>query len=185
MKQPFTLLIALISLSVLAQVDIAVPINNNEIPISGQSFAVLVIGYLLGKKWGAVCIVLYIVLGGLGLPIFADGGSGFKTLAGGSGGYLYGFILAAYIAGMLNEKGWNKNFFQCVFVMTIGTIVILFFGLMQLTFKYGFFKALEYGLYPFIPGAIIKILLGAAVVYWFHIWKNKGELDKSQILDSE
>ena len=170
MKQPFTLLFSLICLSAAAQVDIAVPINNNEIPISGQSFAVLVIGYLLGKKWGAICMVLYILLGGIGLPVFADGGSGFATLAGGSGGYLYGFIFAAYVAGMLNEKGWNKNLLQCVFVMIIGTAVILFFGLSQLTFKYGFWKALEYGLYPFIPGAIFKILLGAVVVYFLQNW---------------
>lgn len=167
MRQPFILLFALIFLSAAAQVDIAVPINNNEIPISGQSFAVLVIGFLLGKKWGAICMLLYILLGGLGLPIFADGGSGFATLAGGSGGYLYGFVFAAYVAGMLNEKGWNKNLLQCVYVMVIGTIVILFFGLLQLTFKYGFWKALEYGLYPFIPGAIVKIFLGALVVYLY------------------
>ena len=167
MRQPFILLFALIFLSAAAQVDIAVPINNNEIPISGQSFAVLVIGFLLGKKWGAICMLLYILLGGLGLSIFADGGSGFATLAGGSGGYLYGFVFAAYVAGMLNEKGWNKNLLQCAYVMTIGTIVILFFGLLQLTFKYGFWKALEYGLYPFIPGAIFKIFLGALVVYLY------------------
>ncbi len=179
MKQPFLLIFALIFLSVAAQVDIAVPINNNEIPISGQSFAVLVIGYLLGKKWGTLCMILYILIGGLGLPIFADGASGFATLASGSGGYLYGFIFAAFVVGMLNEKGWNKNLLQCVAVMTIGTIVILFFGLLQLTFMYGFEKALEYGLYPFIPGAIFKILLGGVVVFMVQKWMNTKEVSVS------
>ncbi len=173
MKQPFLLLFSLICLSAAAQIDIAVPINNNEIPISGQSFAVLVIGYLLGKKWGAICMVLYILLGGIGLPIFADGGSGFQTLIGGSGGYLYGFIFAAFVAGMLNEMGWNQNLLQCIYVMTIGTIVILFFGLLQLTFMYGFEKALAYGLYPFIPGAIFKILLGAITVFLIEKWVRR------------
>ena len=174
MKQPIHLFFALTFLSAAAQFDIDVPINNNEIPISGQSFAVLVIGYLLEKKWGAICMVIYILLGGLGLPIFAEGASGFAVLASGSGGYLYRFIFAAFVAGMMNEKGWNKNLLHCIFVMTIGTIVILFFGLLQLTFKYGFEKALEYGLYPFIPGAIFKILLGALVVLFFQKWMNSN-----------
>lgn len=173
MKQPFILLIALICLAGAAQIDIAVPVNNNEIPISGQSLAVLVIGFLLGKKWGAICMLLYIIIGGMGLPIFADGGSGFETLIGGSGGYLYGFVFGAVVLGALQENEWGETFQKCIFAMTIGTVIILLFGIMQLSYLYGFEKALEYGLYPFIPGAVVKIVIGAILIYYADKWMRQ------------
>src|SRR5690625_2355065 len=82
----------------------------SPIPLSLQSFAVLMIGALLGSKRGALAIVAYRFEGGLGLPFFAGGSAGFAVLAGPSGGYFFGFILCAFLVGYLLERGWKKRY---------------------------------------------------------------------------
>jgi len=141
--------------------------TETKIPITGQSFAVLVVGYLLGKSWGMRAVAIYLLIGILGLPVFAKGASGFETLKGGSGGFLYGFLFAAYFIGWLREIGWRENFFKILAAMTFGTIVILAFGIGQLSYLYGFEKGMGYGFYPYWEGAIIKIFLGAIFVFIF------------------
>lgn len=151
------------------QIDIDLHLGDINIPITGQSFAVVLVGYLLGAHYGAITILLYLFLGGVGLPIFANGGSGFQSLLGNSGGYLYGFVPAAYLCGYLHDKGL-QTFAQILCVMTLGTIVILTIGVSHLTYMIGIEKALQYGLYPFVPGAGLKIVLAAIVAF---IVKNR------------
>ena len=169
----FTIL-ATFFIALFAQIAFDVPWSNTSIPISGQTFAVLVAGMLLGKKWGTTGVIIYLLLGGLGLPVFAEGGSGWATYRKGSAGFLYGFAVAAFLVGWLAEKGWDKNFGKCLLAMLIGTLVIMAFGVAYLTYLYGWSKALEFGFYPFIPGAILKIFLGAGLV--FFVRKRKGAL---------
>lgn len=145
--------------------------NESNIPVTGQTLAVLVVGFVFGRKRGLLTISSYLILGLIGLPVFAKGGSGIETLTGVSGGFLYGFLAGGYVSGFLQEEGYGRRFLHCLLAMTIGTIVILFFGVAHLTNLFGFSTALEYGLYPFIPGAIIKIILGAIIIYF--IPKNK------------
>lgn len=154
------LLLAVFLVAVSAQITV----NVGPIPVSGQSLAVLLVGFFLGPFWGASAIVLYLFLGGIGLPLFADGASGFRTLIGGSGGFLWGFILGAYGVGALGEKGWGGTFLQSLLLMFIGTVIIVTCGLIQLSILFDFPRALEYGLYPFIWGAIIKIIIGAVLI---------------------
>lgn len=148
---------------------IAFDINLSEtkIPITGQSLAVLVVGFLLGKKLGMRAVAVYLILGCLGLPIFAKGNSGFDTLLSGSGGFLYGFLFAAYFIGWLREQGYDKSFWKCLLAMTLGTAVIIAFGVGHLSYMFGFEKALEYGFFPFWRGAVVKIFLGAVIVFLF------------------
>lgn len=138
-----------------------------EIPISGQSFAVLASAMILGRRTGFVSVLLYLVLGGIGLPLFADGASGWGAFLGGTGGFLIGFALAALLVGWLGDLGWRNDFVKALLAMTVGTVVIIVGGLVWLTHLYGFSKALEYGFYPFVIGALFKIVLGTIVVFLY------------------
>ncbi|MEM1321890.1 MAG: biotin transporter BioY [Bacteroidota bacterium] len=161
-------LLAAFGIALFAQLRIELPLNAAGIPISGQSFAVLLAGFLLGRRWGLLSVLLYLALGFLGLPVFAGGKAGLDVLFGGSGGYLYGFAAGAWLVGLLAEKGWGRSFQRSLAAMLLGTAVLLFFGLLQLSVKYGLPKALEYGFYPFWPGALIKALLGGGLGYLWH-----------------
>jgi len=79
---------------------------------------------------------------------------------------LYGFLVGGYVCGALQENGFGDSFAECLTAMTIGTALILACGITQLTYLYGLDKALEYGFWPFWQGAIVKIILGAAIVYF-------------------
>jgi biotin transport system substrate-specific component len=140
--------------------------NESNIPITGQSLAVLVVGFVLGRKRGLLAIAIYLILGLVGLPVFAKGASGVETFTGGSGGFLYGFLAGGYLCGVLQEEGYGRRFLHCLIAMAIGTVVILVFGIAQLTSLYGFEKALQYGFYPFLAGALVKIMLGAGIIYY-------------------
>ena len=148
-----------------SQFSIDLDLNEVSIPITGQSLVVLLVGFLLGRKWGTLAIAVYLMLGILNIPVFADGKFGWETFTKGSGGFLYGFLFAAYFVGILGDKGWGSSLLKSLIVMTLGTIVIIAFGVMHLSFLYGFEKALEYGFYPFWRGAIVKILLGGILGY--------------------
>ena len=149
-----------------AMVSIDLPWKDGGIPITGQSLAVLVVGFVLGRKRGLLVIAIYLITGLVGLPVFAKGASGIDTLMGSSGGFLYGFLVGGYVCGALQENSFGDSFAECLTVMTIGTALILVCGIAQLTYLYGLDKALEYGFWPFWPGAIMKIILGAAIVYF-------------------
>lgn len=160
--------LAAIFIALFAQISIELPLNETTIPITGQTFAVLLVASILGRNKGSLAILIYLIMGAFGLPVFAEAASGYSTFFKGSGGYLYGFLIATFIVGWLSDNGWGKSFFNALLLMLIGTIIIVFFGLLQLTFLYGFEKALEYGLYPFIRGAVIKIVLGAMALQAYH-----------------
>ena len=149
-----------------AMVSIDLPWKDGGIPITGQTLAVLIVGFVLGRRRGLLVIAIYLIIGLAGLPVFANGASGIDTLMGGSGGFLYGFLVGGYVCGALQENGFGVSFAECLTAMTIGTALILICGIAQLTYLFGLDKALEYGFWPFWPGAIVKIILGAAVVYF-------------------
>ncbi len=140
-------------------------LNETKIPITGQSLAVLVVGFLVGREIGFLAVFVYLLLGIIGLPVFAKGASGLEVFTKGSGGFLYGFLFAVYLVGVISESEKNKNFGICLGAMAMGTAAILFFGIGHLTYLYGFEKALEYGLYPFWKGAVVKIIMGAVIVF--------------------
>jgi len=145
-----------------AQVKIMLPFS--PVPITAQTFAVLMIGMLLGSLRGSLCVLMYIIQGAAGLPIFAMGG-GFAVLIGPTGGYLVGFIPAAYITGLLAQKGWDRRIETTVLAMVLGNIVIYAFGLLWLCCLRGISRAVPaMGLYPFVVGDLLKIALAAAVL---------------------
>lgn len=168
MLQKTTPFLAAIFIAIFAQLSITLPLNETNIPITGQTFAVLLVASILGRNKGSLAILIYLIMGTIGLPVFAKAASGYQTFFKGSGGFLYGFLIAAFVVGWLSDKGWGTTILNALLLMLIGTIIIVFFGLIQLTFLYGFEKALEYGFYPFIRGAIIKIVLGALALQAYY-----------------
>jgi len=149
-------------LAISAQFSFNLPFS--PVPVTGQTLAVLLIGSLLGKNRGAAAVGLYLLQGAAGLPVFAGGKSGFITLVGPTGGYLIGFIAAAYIMGILAELRYDKSLVYTGFSMLIGSLVIYIFGLFWLVQFVGESSALQLGLYPFLIGDFVKILSGVIVL---------------------
>jgi len=149
-------------LAISAQFSFNLPFS--PVPITGQTLVVLLLGALLGKNRGAAAVGLYLFQGAIGLPVFAGGKSGFITLAGPTGGYLIGFIAAAYVVGILMELRYDKSLIYLGFSMLIGNIFIYIFGLFWLVQFVSEAQALQMGLMPFIVGDILKILVGAIVL---------------------
>ena len=152
-------------IALFARLTIEVPLNETKIPISGQTFAVLLVGFLLRQKWGTISVIGYLLAGALGLPVFADGASGLLVITGGSGGFLIGFVVGALVVGRLGELSWGHNLGKCVLAMLIGTVIIMAFGVARLAWLYDFEKALEWGFYPYWMGAVVKVLVGGLVAY--------------------
>jgi biotin transport system substrate-specific component len=142
-----------------AQIAIGYPV-----PITGQTFAVLMMAALLGSRRGAACLLAYLAEGAAGLPVFAQVKAGLVTFAGPTGGYLVGFVVAAFVVGLLAERGWDRKFRTTVLAMVIGNIIIYAFGLAWLSCLIGVRGAIAGGLYPFILGDILKTVLAAALL---------------------
>ncbi len=152
--------------------QIAVYINP-AVPITGQTFAVLLSGAVLGSKRGTASMLVYLGAGVVGLPVFAPEGA----IAGASRGYLIGFVLAAAIVGYLVERGWGRNPLKLLAAMFMGEVAIYAVGLPWLALYVPGNKVLEWGLTPFIPGDVIKMVMAALAVptAWAGIGKIKGE----------
>lgn len=175
LNHPFAqILIAVLFVAFFAQIEIVLPINKDGIPITGQTFAVLLAGYFLGWKKGILAMILYLVAGVIGLPVLAGGAGGYEVLFDDSVGFLFGFIFGAGATGYFGGKGWGHHFLKCLLGMTIGSLVIIACGLVPLTINYGLDAALKYGFYPFVWGAIIKTVLGATIppIYYNLIQKE-------------
>ena len=145
-----------------AKVQVLLPFS--PVPVTGQTFAVLMLGALLGARRGSLAVLAYLVEGAAGMPVFAFGG-GFAVLLGPTGGYLIGFIPAAYLTGRLAEKGWDRRIGTTILAMILGNAAIYTCGLFWLSCLVGFStKVLTVGLYPFVFGDLLKIAFAAALL---------------------
>jgi biotin transporter BioY len=152
------------SLFIAASTQLKIFLPFSPVPITGQTFAVLMTGALCGARRGGLSVVLYIIMGMSGLGVFALGG-GFSVLLGATGGYLLGFIAAAYVTGLLAERGWDRRIETTILAMVFGNMVIYAFGLLWLCCLVGFSRTvLVMGLYPFIIGDLLKIVLAALLL---------------------
>jgi biotin transport system substrate-specific component len=152
------------SLLVALSAQVAIPLPFSPVPITGQTLAALLIGALLGRRLGACALLLYLAEGTVGLPVFAGGGFGLARLAGPTGGFLVGLVVAAYLVGYLAERGWDRRPATTILAMVLGGIVIYAFGLVWLDRFVGPSRVLAAGLLPFIPGDLFKIVLAAALL---------------------
>ncbi len=156
-------LIVLGSLLLAALAQIQIPFT--PVPITGQTFGVLLIGALLGSKRSTATMILYITEGSLGLPFFAGGASGIGILTGATVGYLAGFVVATYVIGLLAERGLERSVRTSIVPFLIGTVIIYIFGVAWLgIFLKSFSKAIEFGLTPFLIGDAIKLILASLLL---------------------
>lgn len=145
----------------LAQISIHIP--GTPVPMTGQTLGVLVTGCALGSKRGAAGMLIYDLLGIVGLPWFAGGGHGY---VGPSFGYLIGFVLAAYLCGFVAERGADRKVIGALPAMLLGEIAIYVVGVTWLAvdLHVGVGKALSLGFTPFVAGDAVKAGLGAALL---------------------
>jgi biotin transport system substrate-specific component len=150
------ILAASLLLAALAQVEFPLPFT--PVPITGQTFGVLLIGAALGSRRGAAAVLAYLAEGALGLPFFHGGTGGLSVLTGATAGYLVGFVAAAYVVGRLAERGWERSFRTSVLPFIVGTVVIYACGVAWLSTLLGSLgEALRFGMLPFLVGAAIKL----------------------------
>ena len=137
------------------------------VPMTMQTFAVLVIGMAFGWKLGGLTVLAYLLEGAVGLPVFAGTpakGIGLAYMAGPTGGYLVGFVVSALTVGYLAEKGFDRSIVATLIAMAIGTALIFLCGYVWLSELIGLEKAFKFGVLPFMWGAVFKIGLAAAIL---------------------
>lgn len=135
------------------------------VPMTLQTYAVLVIGAAFGARLAGATVALYLLEGAVGLPMFAGGAGGFVHLIGPTGGYLVGFVFGAVAIGALADRGWNKSLLGLLAAMTIGHVIIFALGLLQLQLFVGWPMAVSTGLTPFVLGSVVKTVAAALTVW--------------------
>ncbi len=155
----FSLFLALCS-----QLSFVLP--STVVPITLQTLAVLLTGAALGSKRGGLAMLAYLAEGAAGLPVFAGGASGFIKLIGFTGGYLWAFPVAAFVVGLLCERGLDRRLLTSAFAMLPGTLIIYAFGAVWLAFALHLSAAQAFaaGVLPFIPGDLLKLIIAAALL---------------------
>jgi biotin transport system substrate-specific component len=153
-------------MALVAQLSIKLPFT--PVPVTGQTLGVLLIGGALGSVRGALSMLLYLVWGAVGLPFFAEGRSGIELLAlsSATGGYLWGFVVAGYVVGLLAERKWDRGIGSSLGAMLVGEVIIFVFGVTWLSqaLELSLQDALEAGLYPFVVGDVLKLAIAAGVL---------------------
>jgi biotin transport system substrate-specific component len=137
------------------------------VPMTMQTLVVLMLGMAYGRWLGAATVLAYLAVGAAGFPVFAgtpQRGIGLAYMMGPTGGFLIGFVAAAWVTGALAERGWDRSVLLSAAAMLVGTVVIFLFGLAPLIAAAGLQRAVETGLIPFLASSGLKIALGAALM---------------------
>lgn len=164
------------SLFVAVMAQLAVYLPFSPVPITGQTLAVLLIGMVYGSRLGALTLLAYLAEGALGLPFFAGGLGGAAVLAGPTGGYLLGFVVAAWLVGLLAERGADRRPLTTMLAFIAGNLVIYLFGVSWLSSYLGLPQALQAGVLPFLLGDALKVLLAGIALpsAWALVRRFKG-----------
>lgn len=180
-KQPKNKVYTLVMCSILAALtailaQIQIPLAL--VPINLALFAVFMSGILLGPKYGSLSMLLYVLIGAVGIPVFAGLKGGLGVLFGKTGGYIIGYIVTAFLVGFLSKR-LGYTFFKLLIAMTIGTLACYFIGTLWFMFvtKINLWMSLMYCVFPFILGDILKMILAASLTVRLRApLKSKGLL---------
>jgi biotin transport system substrate-specific component len=144
--------------------QVAIPLW--PVPVTGQTLAVLLVGSTLGALRGTLSLVLYAVLGIVGVPVFSDATHGLSIVMGPTGGYIIGFIFAAALTGWLAQRAWDHRILGAILSFLAGTVVTFMIGLpwLAVSLHLNLEQTLQFGLYPFIVGGAVKALLAAGII---------------------
>lgn len=159
-----TMLVAGGSILVALSAQICIPVPFSPIPITGQTLSVLLLGALLGSRRGALSLAAYLAEGASGWPVFSGASGGLVHLTGPTAGYLAGFVPAAFLTGLLAERGWDRTKKTALAAMVLGNAVIYAFGLAWLGLFTGAGRVLSLGLTPFLAGDLLKVTLAACLL---------------------
>ena len=138
---------------------VAIPLPFTPIPLALQPQVVLVLATLLGSRRGALSVITYISQGLMGLPVFAGGAAGVAVLAGPRGGYLMGYVAAAYLTGWIMERAKERTMSRCFLAMAAGSLAIYACGMSFLAQFVGVVNSFLLGVLPFLIGDFLKTLL--------------------------
>ena len=156
-------LLYVIAGTILLAISAKVQIPFFPVPMTMQTFVVLLVGFTLGWRLGGLTMLAYLAEGAIGLPVFAgtpDKGIGIAYMMGPTGGYLLGFFVATVMTGVLAERHWDRSWLSATVAALLGLTVIYIFGLLWLGTLLGWDKPiLEWGLWPFLPGEVLKLIL--------------------------
>ena len=155
---------------------ISIHFGDNPVPITGQTLAVLLTGAVLGARLGVLATLAYMCQGMAGMNVFAGGAFGLVWQLS-SGGYIIGFVAAAFLVGFMVERGWSRGA-PLLVAMLLGNVLLYVPGLLQLGFFVPWEKVLPWGLYPFIPGDLAKLYVASLLVpagYWVLMRYRLGE----------
>lgn len=152
-----------ILIALCARVSIHLPFT--PVPITLQTFIVMLAGAALGSRRGALAMLLYLAEGAAGLPVFANGG-GLLYFLGPTAGYLVSYPIAAFVVGLLCERGLDRSFLTSILAMLPGTLIIYVIGVPWLTvvLHVSLLQGFVLGMLPFIPGDLIKVVIAAALL---------------------
>ncbi|MEK6554185.1 MAG: biotin transporter BioY [Bdellovibrionota bacterium] len=159
-KSLITVSIGVVAMALLSQV--AIPLPGTPVPLTGQTFGVVLIALLMGSTLGSLTLVSYFTLGLFGAPIMAMGKS--LTVIGPTSGYLVGMVLAAYIVGAISDRGFGRTFWSAFTVSFFAGAFIIFTGALGLRFFMPDSTVLAAGVIPFIVGDVIKSLAVAVII---------------------
>ncbi|MEM7371663.1 MAG: biotin transporter BioY [Bacteroidota bacterium] len=157
---PVKVFLATLLICLLAPIEINVV---SALPVTFQTLVILTLAMILGPSKGGIATSLYLVMGALGLPVFAEGGAGWEKLIGPTGGFLLSFVLASFLVGKLSAGVWGKHWMGIALILFLGHILILLIGFLWLGVLIGF-EGMWEKILPLLPGMGIKILLGTLIV---------------------
>ncbi len=158
----FALQVVLGSLCLALAAQVRIPLPFSPVPITLQSFAVMLIGGFLGREKGVLSIMLYLAQVGMGLPVLSGGEASVLALLGPRGGYLFGFLTQTYLASIARENSTNTK--TMLFFLTMSELATMSLGTIWLSCYIGFTKATLVGFLPFVPGECLKVLAVASLL---------------------
>lgn len=164
LREILTVLGASIIIALFAPISVRLPFT--PIPIATQGHVILLLALFMGSRRATMAVLTYLAQGAIGLPVFSGGHCGLLWLAGPTGGYLLGYVAAAYVTGLLMERSSQRTPGRALLAMSVGNLAIYLFGLSWLAQFIGLKSAFILGMLPFLIGDFLKLLVGV------RIWKS-------------
>lgn len=165
--RPLNVAIAVVLGVCLLTVSAKIQVPFWPVPMTMQTLVVFMLGMAYGSRLGVATVLAYLLVGAAGFPVFAgtpERGIGLAYMMGPTGGFLMGFLVAAWVTGVLAERGWDRSIVWCALAMLVGTVVLYVVGLAALMPVTGFWRAIDVGLLPFVASSTLKVGLGAVAM---------------------
>lgn len=159
-------LVVLSSILISLFAKVSIPLPFSPVPIATQGIVVLILSAILGSKRAVAAVLGFLAQGAAGLPVFAGGSAGMIKLFGPTGGYLFGYLVAAYLVGTLSEKIQNRTPMKMFWILSAGNAMFFLFGVPYLAAYIGFKNAFLLGLAPFVIGDLFKLFVGVKILQW-------------------